>query len=171
MNMNQRKDLIVFTLIVILFFLIGYNGVYKYDLNRIDSLILQTEKEKKKNDILGIIDILDRKLQAHQERSFSAAEITQLLDRVSQLAGEADIKIEGLNPLPLVYTGQYAELPLKISLSCKYHKLGQFLSLIESNKEFIWVKELKMQKATVIDPEEPKIPRIDLRVSGFYLKK
>ena len=171
MNISQRKDVIVFALIVILAFHIGHNGIYKYNLNRIDSIKSQSEGEKKKNDILGIIDILDRKLQVHQRRSFSATEATQLVDRVSQLAKEAGIEIRTFNPLPAVYTEQYVELPLKISLSCKYHKLGQFLSLIESSKEFIWIKELKMQKLTVIDPKKPEIPRIDLTVSGLYLEK
>ena len=171
MNIGQRKDVIVFVLILILAFLIGNNGIYKYNLNRIDSLILQTEKEKRRNGILGTIDALDRKLQVHQKRSFSATEATQLVDRVSQLAKEAGIKIEGFTPLSAVYSEQYVELPLKISLRCEYHKLGQFLNLIESSKEFIWVKELKMQKATVTDPGEPEIPRIDLMVSGLYLEK
>lgn len=167
----EKRDKIVFILIIILAFRIGYAGIYKRNLNKIDSIKSQIEEERKKNDISGIIAILDRKLQVHQERSFSAAEATWLLDRVSQLAVEADIKIEGFKPLPAVYTEQYVELPLKISLSCKYHKLGRFLSLIESNKEFIWVKELRMQKATVIDPKKPKMPAITLTISGLYLKR
>ncbi|GAH82639.1 unnamed protein product [marine sediment metagenome] len=171
MDIGQRKDIIVFALIVILAFLIGRNGIYKQNLNRIDSIRLQLEEEKKRNDILGIVGILDRKLQAHQKRSFSTADTTQLLDRVSQAAEEADIKIDAFNPSPAVYTKQYTELPLKISLGCEYHKLGRFLSLIESSKEFIWVKEFKMQRATVTDPGAPKISRIDLTVSSLYLEK
>ena len=171
MNIDKRKDVIVFILLLIMAFLIGYNGIYKYNLNRRNSLISQTEREKRKNDILGITDILDRKLQVYQKRSFSAADTTQLLDRLSQLAKSAAIKIESFNPLPVVHTEQYTELPLRISLKCEYHKLGQFLSLIESSKEFIWVKELGTQKATVTGPEKLKIPRVDLKVSGFYLKK
>ena len=170
-DISQRKDIIVFALIVILAFLIGYNGIYKQKLNKIDSIRLQFEEEKKKNDVLGDINILERKLQVDQKRSFSTADTTQLLDRVSQAAEEVDIKIEGFNPLPTVYRKHYTKLPLRISLRCEYHKLGQFLSLIESNKESIWVKELGMQKATVTDPKKPKIPRIDLTVSGLYLKK
>ncbi|MEE9316451.1 MAG: type 4a pilus biogenesis protein PilO [bacterium] len=171
MDIGQKKDIIAFALIVILAFSIGYNRIYRRNLNKINSIKLQFEREKKKNDILGITNILDRKSQVHQKRSFSTADTTQLLDRVSQAAEEAGIKIEGFNPLSAVPTEQYLELPLKISLRCEYHKLGRFLSLIESSKEFIWVKELKMQKATATDPRAPKIPRINLTVSGFYLEK
>lgn len=171
MDVNQRKDIIVFALILILAFLIGYNGIYKANLNRIDSLKLQIEEEKKKNIILGDIGLLDKKLQAYKRRFFTSAEITELLDRASELAKEVGIKIETFNPLPAVYRAEYVELGLKIPLRCDYHTLGKFLSLIESSGEFIWVKEIDMQKSTVTRVQEENTPKINLVLSGFYLKK
>jgi len=171
MNISQRKDIIVFVLIIILAFLAGYNGIYKYYLKRMASIKLQLEEERKKNDILGIIGLLERELRVYQERSFSTAGITPLLDSVSQMAKQVGIEIEGFNPLPTISREQYIEILLKVPLRCKYHQLGQFLSLIESNREFIWVKHLNMRKATATGSKEANIPSVDLTVSGLYLKE
>jgi len=171
MDISQRKDIIVFALIVILAFLIGHNWIYKSGLNKMYSLNKKLEEEKKENIILGDVGLLNRKLQLYQERSFSTTEITELLDKVSELAKQAGIKIETYNPLPVVYKEQYVELRLEIPLRSEYHKLGEFLSLIESNPEFIWVKGLNMQKSTVTSSKAANMPKIDLTLSGLYLKK
>ena len=172
MNTAQRKNIIVFALIIILAFLIGYNGIYKRNLRRLDYISSQIEDEEKKNEILGIIGSLDKRLQAHQKRSFFPSEITQLLDRISEGAKKTGIEIKALNPLPALRGEQYIELSLKLSISCGYHKLGRLLAMIENEQEFIWVKELIMQKPTVTKPQAEEItPKIDLTISEFYLKK
>ncbi|MBL7130171.1 MAG: type 4a pilus biogenesis protein PilO [Candidatus Omnitrophica bacterium] len=171
MDIAQKKDIIVFILIIVLAFFIGYNGLYKYYLGRIDDAKRQIEEEKKKNDISGIIGILDRKMQAYQKKVFPTTEITQLLDKVSELAKEAGIGIETFNPLPAAYKDQYVELSLTVPIRCEYHQLGEFLSLIESSEKFIWVKELIMKKSTVTSRQEAVTPKIDLTISGIHLKK
>jgi len=171
MDIGKRMDLVVFVLIVFLACLIGYNGIYKGGLNRIAGIESQIEEEKKKNELLAIISALDRKLQGYQGRSFPSTEITPVLDIVSELAKELEIKIEKFDPLPPVYGEQFVELPAAVPFSCEYHKLGKFLSLIESNREFILIKQLTVQKATVIQSGETTVPTIGLTVSGLYLKK
>ncbi|UCB57504.1 MAG: type 4a pilus biogenesis protein PilO [Candidatus Omnitrophota bacterium] len=168
---SHRKGTIIFILILFLAFRIGYGGIYKSNLKKIESVKSQIEEEKKKNEVLGIISLLERKIKAHQERSFSVAEGTQILDRISRMAERLGIKIEAFNPLSAEEKEYYVELPLKIPFSCDYHQLGEFLSLIESSKEFIRVKELRMRKPTVAALGEAKIPEVELTVSGFYLKK
>lgn len=171
MDISRRKDIIVFVLIIILAFLIGNNVVYKFNLNKIDSIKSQIGQDEEKNVILGDIALLDKSVQTYQKRFFSTVEITELLDKISELGKETGIEIENYNPLPAVYRDEYIELSVKIPLRCEYHKLGEFLSLIESNQEFMWVKEVNMQKSTVVDPKKTRIPKIDLIVSGLYLKK
>ena len=166
-----RKDLIVFILIIVLAALIGRNLIYQQNLKQIYVINQQIKEEEQKNEILEIISILDAKVQRHQSRSFATKEIAPVLDRVSQLAEAAKIGIETFNPLPIITEKQYVELPLKIPLSCHYHRLGEFLSLLESNQELIWVKRLKMRKIKANKPEEITLPQIELTVSGIYLKQ
>ena len=171
MDINERIDLIVFALIIIIASLIGYNLVYKGGLNKIAAIKVQIEEEKKKNEILVIIAGLDKSLQSYQGRSFSSTEITLVLDKVSELAKRLGITIEKFDPLPAGYGEQFVELPARIPFSCEYHKLGKFLSLIESNQEFIFIKQLNVRKPTVSQAGERRIPKIELVVSGIYLKK
>ena len=170
-KITQKRDIVIFILVIIVASLIGYNAIYRYNLNKIDSIKFQIDEEKKKNEIFGIIDALDRKLGRYQKRSFSTAEITPVLDRISQLAKKSDIEIETFNPQPAISQEHYIELRLEIPFSCGYHKLGQFLSLIENSQDFLWIKRLKMKKPTVTDPKEVRVPKINLKLSGLYLKK
>lgn len=171
MNLEQKKARLIGILIIIFACSVGYNGIYKHNLSKVGSIKLQIEEQKKKNDALGMIGLLDKKLKAYQSRSFPSAEVTQLLDSVLELAKQVGIEIETFNPLPAIYKEQFIEFPIKIPVRCEYHTLGRFLSLIESNQEFIWVKGIKITKPTVTDPREKRTPRMDLTISGLYLKK
>lgn len=171
MDIDQKKDLIVFALVITLAFLIGRNVIYQGALNKIASIKSEAKAEEEKNDILGAVAILDRRLKAVGERSFSTTEITHFLDKVSELAEASGIEIETFDPLPAVDTQLYIETPLKLPLRCEYHQLGRFLALMEGSQEFIWVKGVDMQKSTVTDPREDKTPKVNLAISGFYLKK
>ena len=171
MDIDQKKDLIVFALVIALAFLIGRNAIYQGALNKIASIESEIKAEEEKSDILGAIGILDRRLKAVGERSFSTTEITYFLDKVSELATASGIEIETFDPLPAVDTERYIETPLKLPLRCEYHQLGRFLALMEGSQEFIWVKGVDMQKSTVTDPREDMTPKVNLAVSGLYLKK
>lgn len=170
-NIAQRKDILVFLLVLILAALFGYNGIYKGALAKARALKAQVKEEENKNEILGFIGIIDTKIQNYQKRSLPSPEITHLLDRISTLAQQLGIRLENFNPLPAVHKAQYVEVPVALPLRCQYHKLGEFLSLLESNQELIWVKELTIDKPTVLDPREARTPNVNLTVSGIYLKK
>lgn len=170
MNLLLRKDIMVFILIVILALLIGYNILYKNYQDRIVDIKAQIEEEKKKNDILGVIGLLDKKLQRYYERSFPATETTKLVDTVSALAAKVNLSIETFDPLPTEYREEHAEVPLRLPLRCNYHQLGKFLSLIESNYELIRIRKMVMKKP-VIELKKKTTPKIELTVSGIYLKE
>lgn len=171
MKLALKQDKAIFILIVILAFLVGRNSIYKNSLEKISSLKSRQEEEKNKNELLATISTLERKIGVYKRSSLATAEIAPLLDKVSALAQKSGIKIENFNPQPTIYKEEYTEFPVSISLNCDYHRLGRFLSLLESNQEFIWVKGLKVEKATVIDPKERKIPKVGLIISGLYFKK
>lgn len=171
MGIDKKKDLIVFALVFILAFLLGRNTIYQAGMNRIASKKSEIKEEGKRNEILGAIGILHKRFEALQERSFSTTEITYFLDKVSAAAKKSGIKIENFDPLSAVNTQRYIEMPVKIPLKCEYHQLGEFLALMENNQEFIWVKELSIEKPTVIDPREERTPKVNLAISGLYLKE
>lgn len=167
-DLKQRKELIVFGTLIIFAYLIGGRAIYASYLHKIDALSSQIEDEQKKNEIIADISILDKKAKVYKQRSFSASELTQVLDKVSALAQQAEIKIETFNPLAALDKEKYIELPIQLPLRCSYHQLGKFLSLLESNQEFIKVKKLKVYKSSGASQNEPEV---DLTLYGIYLKK
>lgn len=171
MDIAQKKDRLVFILTILLVFFIGYKIISKIIQEKITSLTAQIETEENRNKILGTVAVLDRKLLAYQEKAFSTTEITQFVDKISQLAKEADIEIETISSQPVLFREQLVELSVRIPLHCTYHQLGKFFSLIESNRELIWVKQLRIKKDTVPQAEQDGRVEINLTLSGFNLKK
>jgi len=170
-NIMQRKDILVFLIVIALAVMIGRNQIYKGALETVKTLQIQAQEEKEKNEVLATIGTLENKLKNYKKRSLPAAEITQVLDRISSLAQQVGIQIETYNPLPVVHKDQYVELPVKIPIRCEYHQFGEFVSLLESNQELIWVKEVGIDKPTVLTSQSARTPNISLTVSGIYLKK
>lgn len=171
MDKSQKKSTAVFILIIMLAFLIGRNQIYTGNLEKIVVLKKQIKEEKKINEILEETSILEKKLQLHQRRSFPAADPTQLINKISQFAKEANINIGTFDSLSPIDKARYIELPLKMPFSCSYHQLGKFLSLIESNQGTIWVKRLNIEKTSATTPEEERMLKVELTLSGIYLKK
>lgn len=171
MAISKKIDTIVFFLIITLAILIGYNGIYKGNLNKIELVKTQINKEKKKNEILTKIFFLNNRLKKYQKRSFPEIEITRLIDKISELAEKVGIEITNFNPKPSINRGQYIELPLEIPMRCEYHQLGKLLSLIESNQEFIRINRLVAEKSVISGQKESVSLKIVLTVNGLYLKR
>ena len=170
MEIESKKNLIIFVFVLILACLIGF-GLYSVMLTRLNSVKSQIEQQKERNDVLGTIAMLDRRLQTHKERSLPLKDTTQLIDKLSLLAKEAIIEVETLNPMPTVERDYYVEVPVQIPIKCSYHNLGRFLSLLESNEEFLWVKQLTIKKEIVTDPKKKVLPEVDLVISGIFLRR
>ncbi|MFC1630939.1 type 4a pilus biogenesis protein PilO [Candidatus Omnitrophota bacterium] len=167
----KAPERLVFILILILAFLIGYNGIYGTAQKKIELIKLKTIQEKKKNEILKTLAVIDARLSTYRERTFSTTDITQVIDKISGLAKQAGVSVETFNPQTPAKKTHYTELALQIPLSCSYHRLGEFFSLLESNSKFIWVKQLKMEKIQASGQAEPQAPKITMSLSGIYLKK
>jgi len=175
MEIAQHKDRVIFAIIILLAFFIGYNLIYRLAQEKINSLDVRIKAETKKKDILKTIAVIDKKLETYQCRALASTEITQLVDILSKLAKQAGVEINSFDPKTTTSRKQYIEVPLRMPMRSTYHSLGQFLSLVESNDELIWVKELKVNKPEVSVGRKGRAlsrdPKVELTVSGFYFKQ
>ncbi|MFH1045395.1 MAG: type 4a pilus biogenesis protein PilO [Candidatus Omnitrophota bacterium] len=168
MDSKKQQELTVFAMVLFLAAIFGYNGVYKYHKGQVDMLKGQIDSEQKKNELLQEMSILDAKLKNYKDRSFVSTEITPLIDKISTFTSESGIDIDTFNPQPLLRREDYIGIALSFPLSCTYHKFGKFMSLLESNKEFIRVESVKIQKPIIVNPQESVLPKFDITVSGYY---
>jgi Tfp pilus assembly protein PilO len=169
MDQYKQQQMIVFAMVIFVAAFIGFNFIYKYNKKQLLIVQEEIEDETKKNEVLKDLSILDKRLQKYKVRSFTSVEVTPVLDKISSLAKDANILIETFSPMQLIQKREYVGIPLNIPLTCNYHKLGKFVSLLESNKELILIKSLRITKPLESRSGTTNIPKVSLAVSGFYL--
>ncbi len=92
----------------------------------------------------GRIEEYERMLPAEQE-------IPKLLEDLSNMAKESNVKIVGITPLQSKEVSQapdaiYQDIPILISARSGYHELGKFLSNLESSGRFMKVVDIKIKE-------------------------
>ena len=110
------------------------------------------------------------KIQRYEGMLPAEQEIPKLLEDLSQMAKESNVKIVGLTPLQSKQGSQgpdeiYQEIPIRISARSGYHELGKFLSNLENSDRFMKVADIKIKenKAT------PKKHDVELLVLTYVL--
>ncbi|MBL7069101.1 MAG: type 4a pilus biogenesis protein PilO [Candidatus Omnitrophica bacterium] len=76
-------------------------------------------------------------------------EIQKILEDLSNIANESDVKIVGIRPFSEKGIGTkivdiYKEIPVEIVARSGYHELGEFLQRLETGGRFIIVKDFKI---------------------------
>lgn len=171
MDKTKIQERVVFFIVIILALWGGYQGLYLPSTREIDTIAIQITEEQKKNELLKDISLLQQHLEKYKALSFPSTESTKILDCISVLAKQAGIEIETFQSLEPTDAAMYVELPLQLPFKSSFHRLGKFLSLIESNPQLLCVKKLIVTKPSVIDLTKVAVPTVMLTVSGFYLKE
>ncbi len=87
------------------------------------------------------------KLDGMEKSFISTDEIPVLLENLSKLASESQVRIMSLKPLETERkdkTGPYKRTPIKIEASATTHAFGTFLSKLETGTAFYRVTNLKI---------------------------
>ena len=94
-------------------------------------------------------------LLAYEEKLSREKELPVLLENLSKMARDSNVKILGIEPLTedKVKQGKtspekdiiYQEVPILVSAESGYHELGSFLGNLESDKRYMKVSDMKIQ--------------------------
>ncbi|MEI7998096.1 MAG: type 4a pilus biogenesis protein PilO [Candidatus Omnitrophota bacterium] len=119
---------------------------------------LQQNIERLKSDIHGIdqmkagLQQSRKQLEAMNMKIHAVTDKDAILEDVSRIANEADVKIEQLTPQiesqqALVSSGalKYYALPIVIQASSGYHTFGHFINQLEQAKLFFTISSLTME--------------------------
>jgi len=120
--------------------------VYEVKRDLKDARFLITNKaliEKKKEELL-------LKLEEYEKIFPAEREIPKLLENLSSIAGESNVRIVSTRPfvkedysrngVPKIYQ----EIPIEIVAKSGYHQLGQFLQKLETGDRYIMIKDVKI---------------------------
>jgi Tfp pilus assembly protein PilO len=110
---------------------------------------VKTFKEDKKNERIIKKDwqAVKEKLDGMEKSFISTDEIPVLLENLSRLASDSQVRIISLKPMETQKsdrTGPYKRTPIKIEASATTHAFGNFLSKLETGMVFYRVTNLKI---------------------------
>ena len=118
----------------------------------------------------------DDAVTAMQRRLPSKEELPAVIERLSVLANEADMRIqsifpnrtaaEGLGEGPPSQTVVYQTVPIQVEALAGYHQLGTFLSLVESGSRPMRIASLRI----VSQPKESKRHLINLVIEAYLAR-
>ncbi|MCK4858928.1 MAG: type 4a pilus biogenesis protein PilO [Candidatus Omnitrophica bacterium] len=142
----QVKTGIVSLAIVLFTLIAGMNFIYQPAKKRIKKIEDAQKIEKEKNSLLKEISVAQKNIQKHRLRLFPSKDTSYLLNQVTKLANESNVKITSITPKPFVQEKHYQKLSLVLVLETSYNQLGQFISKLESSYYFISVGKIIANK-------------------------
>lgn len=124
--------------------------------------------DKYKNDI----SMFEEKVDRYEKMLPAEQEIPSLLESLSTIAKNSNIKIVGITPTALregsgARDRVYQEIPILISAKSGYNELGRFLSSLENSDRFMKVADIEIRSNRVM----PKKHDVELLVLTYVLPK
>ena len=162
-QMDIRIRCTVFGGVLLLVFALDYSTVLGFQWNALIKMndqnqVLSKNTQQLKVDLQGIGQMKERlqnsrlQLEAMNRKIRSLGEVSAILEDVSRIANETDVKIDQLTPQTesrqvLISTNEvkYYALPIVIQATSGYHMLGHFINRLESNKLFFILTDLDIQ--------------------------
>ena len=147
--------------------LIGKLGKMKVELSSAKSMITGMDELKKKlKEYNEKVELYEKKLPVEQE-------IPSLLENLSGMAKDANIKITSIMPSVPSFKEDgarkqlniYKEIPILITAKSGYHELGYFLSNLENADRFMKVVDIGIKA----NRASPKKHDIELMVCTYVL--
>ena len=146
-------------------------GRMNADLNSAESDIAKIDKFKSN------IESYKEKVDRYEKMLPAEQEIPSLLENLSGMAQNSNIKIIGITPITTGTAPKndkdrgrnqiYQEIPILISARSGYHELGAFLSNLENSDRFMKVVDIEMRS----NKAAPKKHDVELIVCTYILLK
>lgn len=128
-------------------------GKMKKEIRSARTLIKDFEKLKSN------LEERKQKIESYEKKLPAEQEIPALLENLSDMARDSDVKIEGIAPVASHFKDDksakkssiYREIPILITAKSGYHELGHFLNKLENADRFMKVidMDIKADKANL----------------------
>ena len=124
----------------------GYNKIYKGTINFIQQTESNIYNEGIKIDISKRIEAFQRALGEYKGYFAKERDTLWVVDQISRAANDAGLKVVSLNPQPSVVLKSFIYNSVNVIATGTFHQLGDFVSSIESSKEFMRVERMSVKK-------------------------
>lgn len=87
---------------------------------------------------------LEKRVEQFVTSQKQDARLSSMIVFLSQSANQCDVHITTIKPREIEKKEQHTELPIELTLTTTYHKLGRFINRIETSDQVIKIKYLKI---------------------------
>lgn len=163
----NRKKLLLISIIIIVVALIVGNSIFRTQSARVERLKAKVAQEKQKNRILIGIQKIEDEINSFLPRLLPKKDQDWLRRQATRIANESNVEILSISPKSPQDRGLYVWLPIGMEVECGYHQLGNFISLLESSRNLIWLESLDLTRKEI---NGKVMGKAKIVVSTFYLK-
>jgi len=141
---NQHKNKL-FNLAAIVLALIVSNNIYKAQQKEASQITERKNTEIKKNSELEQISRLERNISSYRNL-LAKREPNEVMNTLNTIAKNSGIKIVSIKPGNEQKSTDYVRFPFNLVISVNdYHSIGEFISKVESYKDFFIVDGLEIR--------------------------
>lgn len=175
------KPLVIIVIVLILDFIFILRGQILFltkiipQANRLKENINTAKKDiASKEDLVKLYDRLNKDVPKQEERIIREEEIPLFLSELSQIAKDSGIRLMQMKPFKLggeavkdAQGGLYFRLPIGLDLKCGYHRLGVFISRLETSERYIRVLNFDVASTPDVPFEYP----VKMTIETYVLRK
>jgi len=167
---NRYKNKILNVAILVLSLLTAYN-IYKDQSKVIRNLNGNKQKEIEKNEILGNISKVDKKIRSYKA-FMNKKDVSLIIDDLGNIAENSNTKLLSVKPDPEQIYPLYVKYAFNLGLSVdNYNTLGKFINKLEKSDDVYVIEGLGVTAEHSSSKEgEMKGLLISMRVSTFLLR-
>ena len=126
--------------------IVGSVFIYLPFLNRNKSLRAQILQERDKNALTGEIRALGRHLRVYEKMVLEEAGVSWLLRMVSDMASQEQLEVSSIRPDAPEDWDLYTRIYVTMDVVSTYHRLGRFISRVESSEKFLKVESINIKR-------------------------
>ncbi|HDZ77590.1 MAG TPA: hypothetical protein ENH41_05860 [Candidatus Omnitrophica bacterium] len=143
----SKQKIILFILTVVLSLLFAV-GVYKNQKQEVQKLEKKIKEEKELNEIVDDIKLQEKEFTEYLVE-FSEKDPAFIVEEISGFARGSGIKISSLAPQKKIDSDIFSILSFDVKVEGLYHRIGDFLSRLESSPAILHVIEINLYKAVI----------------------
>jgi len=146
-DLLKNKTLIIAIAIALISVWHGYNNIYKGTVTAIKKIKKDIYDEGVSIDISKRLTVLNKEVKGYEAYFAKETDVLWLMDKVSRFADDAGLKIISVNSRPCSPLKSFLYCNVSVVTTGTFHQLGDFVSNIESSKDFMHVEKLSFEKS------------------------
>lgn len=164
--LKKHKNVVLNVVIILLAVNFALKEHKKQNL-QLQKLVVLTEEEAQKNEVLKKIGGLEESFQDYKS-SINDKDVTTALDVFNKIASGQGVKIISVRPLKEKTKGIFTYFPFDLRIETdSYHKLGSFIAGLENHKFIFDIGDMKITPFS--DKEQNFALTVNLQIETFIV--